>query len=318
VRVLYIPQGFQSIDQGIVEALQLAVRELHVADPKQMAERASLLRPDWMIVLNGLHVFPPDHLQQVDAVRSMGVRTAIWFVDDPYVTEETVRVAPRYDAVLTHELGTLQLYRDLGCPSVHYMPLAAHPGLFRPMHVDDQYRSDICFIGQGFRNRVETFDAIAPFLASRRIFIAGDLWDRLRHYPLMKGFIRPGWLPVEESIRYYNGAKIVVNLHRTTAAGVDNRNTLGLPGRSINPRTFDIAACGTLQLTDVREDLPLYYRAGAELATFSSPQELQAQLDYYLSHEDERLNIALRGLRRTLTEHTYASRMDRLAAALGW
>ncbi|REE86223.1 spore maturation protein CgeB [Paenibacillus taihuensis] len=316
--VLYIPQGFEAIDQGIVEALRQTVREVHVADPTIMAEQASFIRPDWMLVLNGLHVFPSNHLEQVDAVRAMGVRTAIWFADDPYVTADTIHIAPRYEVVLTHELSTVDLYRELGCQEVIYMPLAVHPGWFKPMKVEAKYRSDICFIGQAFWNRVELFDAIAPYLKGRKVFIAGGLWDRLRSYKQMKPFIRHGWLPVEESIRYYNGAKIVINMHRTTEAGKDNKNTLNLPGRSINPRTFEIAACGTLQLTDQREDLPCYFLPGIELETFNSPEELVAKLNYYLTHEEQRRQIAMRGLKRTLTEHSFVQRIHTVAEVLKW
>ncbi|MBP3962000.1 CgeB family protein [Paenibacillus lignilyticus] len=318
VCVLYIPQGFEAIDQGIVEALRQTVREVHVADAKHMAEQASFIRPDWMLVLNGLHVFPDDHLQQVDAVRAMGIRTAIWFADDPYVTADTVTIAPHYDVVLTHELSTVELYRGLGCAEVAYMPLAVDPNWFKPMKVESAHRSDICFIGQAFWNRVELFDAIAPYLKNRKVFIAGGLWDRLRHYKQLQKFIRMGWLPVDESIRYYNGAKIVINLHRTTERGKDNKNELNLPGRSINPRTYEIAACGTLQLTDVREDLPNYYVPGVELDTFSSPEELIMKLDYYLKHEEQRRQMAIRGLYRTLKDHTFVQRLQRVAEVLTW
>ncbi|MBW7474526.1 glycosyltransferase [Paenibacillus oenotherae] len=318
VRVLYVPQGFEAIDQGIIEALRLSVRELHITDAKNMAEQAALIRPDCMLVLNGLHVFPSNHLEQVNAVRALGIRTIIWFADDPYVTGDTISIAPHYDVVLTHELSTIKLYRELGCPSVHYMPLAVHSGWFAPRRVEAKYRSDVCFIGQAFWNRVEIFDELAAYLQGRQVFIAGGLWDRMKNYKVLKSVIRLGWLPVEESINYYNGARIVINLHRTTTAGSDNKNALDLPGRSINPRTYEISACGTLQLTDPREDLPFYYKAGSELDTFTTATELRDKIDYYLSHEEERRLIALRGLRRTLRDHTFASRVRQLAATLGW
>ncbi|RAP78626.1 spore maturation protein [Paenibacillus montanisoli] len=318
VRVLYIPQGFDAIDQGIIEALRQTVREVYVAEARNMAEQASIVRPDWLFVLNGLHVFPEDHLAQVEAVRAMGIRTAIWFADDPYFTSETVHIAPHYDVVLTHELSTVELYRGLGCPEVIYMPLAVDPNRFRPIKVGTEHRSDICFIGQAFWNRVELFDAIAPYLKGRKVFIAGGLWERLRSYKRLRKFIRKGWLPVDESIRYYNGAKIVINLHRITEQGKDNKNDLNLPGLSINPRMYEIAACGTLQLTDVREDLQHHYVPGVELETFGSPEELVSKLDYYLRHEELRRQIALRGLRRTLQEHTFVRRLQLVAEVLKW
>ncbi|GMK37434.1 spore maturation protein [Paenibacillus sp. CCS19] len=318
LRVIFVPQGFQAIDNGLIQALRQSVRELHVVEPIRMAEQALLIRPDFVLVLNGLHVFPDDHLAQIDRIRAAGIRTVIWFADDPYVTDDTVLIAPHYDTILTHELSTIPLYQLIGCKDVHYMPLGADIAVFKPMRVGLNYSSDVCFIGQGFWNRVQMFDVIAPQLAGLKVFIAGGLWDRLKEYQRLKPFIRHGWLPVEESAAYYNGARIVINMHRTTEAGADNRNSYRYPGRSINPRTYEIAACGTMQLTDIREDLGMYYRPGVELETYGNAVELADKIRYYLANEEARRLIALRGLARTRREHTYLSRMTRLMQELGY
>ncbi|WP_314002769.1 glycosyltransferase [uncultured Paenibacillus sp.] len=318
LRVLFIPQGFEAIDDGVAEGLAQNVTELYTASPERMYEQASLVRPDLMLVLNGLHVFPADYPAQLEAVRGLGIRTAVWFADDPYMTGDTVNLAPLYDTVVTHELSTVELYRQIGCGDVHYMPFAAHAGRFRPMQVGPEYRSDVCFIGQAFRNRVAVFDAAASGLKGLRVRIFGGLWERLRSFRRLKPSIRLGWLPVDESVRYYNGAKIVINLHRPAEAGSDNRNTLNLPGRSINPRTFEIAACGAFQLTDRREDLELYYRPGEELETFDGAADLVDKIRHYLAREDERSRIAARGLARTLREHSYPARVNRLLSELGY
>ncbi|RXZ81233.1 spore maturation protein [Paenibacillaceae bacterium] len=310
LRILYIPQGFQAIDDGIIEALNMSVRELHVAEATVMYEKASELKPDLVVVLNGLHVFPDNHLQQVDAIRALGIRTLIWFADDPYEIDNSAHVAPHYDIILTHELSAVELYRRQGCATVHYMPLGVHPGLFKPQLVGEEYESDVCFIGQGFWNRIELFDAIAAELSEYKVVIAGGLWERLNRYSELKSSIRSGWMPVEETIKFYNGAKIVINLHRTTEPGPDNKNSMNLPGRSINPRTYEIAACGALQLTDIREDLNVYYRAGLELDTFSTPVELQDKIRYYLNNAPARRMMAMRGLLRTLREHTFIHRVQ--------
>lgn len=318
LKVLYVPQGFPAIDQGVSEALRMSVGELQIADPKRMLELAAAMKPDLVLVLNGLHVFPADHLQQIDAIRGLGVRTAIWFADDPYFTQQTVQIAPHYDWVLTHELAAADFYHHLGCANVHYFPLGVNPGVFRPMAVAPEYRSDVCFIGQGFWNRIELFDTVASRLKKHRVVIAGGLWDRLKHYQILKPNIKDGWMPIEESVQYYNGAKIVINIHRTTDPLSDNKNTYRLPGKSINPRTYEITACGTLQLTDIRDDLPLYYRPGLELETFRGPEELMGKIEYYLSREDERRRIALRGMMRTMREHSYIDRIQKLLELLGY
>ncbi|WP_072330532.1 MULTISPECIES: glycosyltransferase [unclassified Paenibacillus] len=318
LKVLFIPQGFQALDHGIAGGLESRVRELVVGTPERMAELAAEHRPDVMIVLNGLHVFPTDHLEQVDRVRGLGIRTVIWFADDPYFTNYTADIALRYDMVITHEQSCVPFYEQAGCPQVRYLPLAADTGLFRPMPVPPDYRSDICFIGMAFWNRVAFFDRLAPYLQGKRVFIGGGLWERMSNYRMVRRFVRSGWIPVEESVLYYSGAKLVINLHRGPDHETDNRNALRIPAMSVNPRTYEISACGTLQLTDMRQDLPRYYTPGVDLDVFGSPEELIAKIDYYLKHEDIRRTIAFNGLRRTMTEHSFVSRIGQLLGLLGY
>ncbi|MGG4143568.1 glycosyltransferase [Paenibacillus algorifonticola] len=314
MRMLYIPQGFEAIDTGLIEALQASVTELHVGSAEQLAEQAAAISPDIVLVMNGLHTFPANHLQQIGEVKQRGFRTAVWFVDDPYMTEKTVAAAPHYDIVLTHELGTLELYRSIGCTNVHYLPLAVHAGLYRPQRSNSAFASDVCFIGQGFWNRIGLIDAISERLLAKRrkIFLSGGLWERLAVYKRLQPFIHTDWLSAKQTIPYYNNAKIVINIHRTTEAGSDNFNALQSPGRSINPRTYEIAACGAFQLTDIREDLPYYYTAGQEIETFQDAEELAAKIDFYLENEEARSRIAVNGLRRTLRDHTFRSRAVQL------
>ncbi|NOU96534.1 glycosyltransferase [Paenibacillus sp. LMG 31456] len=318
LRVLYIPQGFPAIDQGVIKALGSLVSVLVVGTPPEMLTAASQMRPDLVLVLNGLHVFPENHLQQIDTIRAMGIRTAIWFADDPYFTDDTIRIAQHYDVVFTHEQSCVQLYKEHGCAQVAYLPLAADTDLFRPQQVGHSYRSDVCFIGMAFWNRVAVFDRIAPYLSGKKVIIAGGLWNRLRDYKLLRHSIREGWTPVEETAKYYSGAKIVINLHRGHLHEIDNRNSRAVPGQSINPRTYEMAGCGSMQLTDIRDDLARLYTPGQEIAVYRSPEELMGQIEYYLRHEQERRTIAYNGLRRTLQQHTYLRRVEHLLQLLGY
>ncbi|PAD73879.1 CgeB family protein [Paenibacillus campinasensis] len=312
LKVVYIPQGFESIDDGIISGLRAMVRELIIGTPGSITELALREQPDVVLILNGLHVFP-DHLElQMQQLRERGIRTAIWFVDDPYFTEDTSRLCLHFDYVFTHELSCVELYRQRGARQVHYLPLAVHPELFRPVHAGPAYQSDICFIGNAFRNRAALFDALAPFLKGKKVRIIGGFWQRLARYKELSPFVYSGFIPPAETVKFYNGAKMVINLHRPCEYGEDNRNSLHIAGRSINPRTFEINACGTLQITDVREDLSVYYTPGVDIETFGSVQELKNKLAYYLAHEEHRRSIAMKGLETTLSRHTYAHRLPRL------
>lgn len=311
ISVLFVPEGFPAIDQGIVEAMQRMVRSFTtVGSTDDVVSVAASVKPDLLLVLNGIHNLSPD---KSAAIRMLGIKTAVWFADDPYYTDQTEEIIKSYDYVFTHELSCVEFYKSLGAPEVHYLPLAVNPSLFRPMPVQESYQSDVCFIGTAFWNRVELFDRIAPHLAGRKVFISGALWDRMASYELLKDKIQLGiWVSPEETARYYNGAKIVINSHRSVDDEMHNRNSRKIPGLSINPRTYEMSACGTLQLTDIRHDLANFYRPGTEIAAYSSPEHLGEMLEYYLSHEEERSSMALKGLYRTRAEHTYHHRLTRL------
>ncbi|MCL6603768.1 MAG: glycosyltransferase [Paenibacillus sp.] len=311
-KLMYVPQGFEAIDTGVTEGLSQLVSELILSTPEAMLETAARERPGAVLVMNGLHVFPENHLDQIAQIRNLGIPTAIWFVDDPYFTEDTSVICRFYDHVFTHELGCVDFYRALGVESVHYLPLCVNTKMFYPRRTGPQYQYDIVFIGNAFFNRTELFDQLAPFLSRKKTLIAGGFWERLTTYDKLSPFISHGFIPPGETANYYSGAKIVINIHRPWGAGQDNRNTFELPSRSINPRTYEINACGTMQLTDIRDDLGNFYRPGYDLDTFGSAEELQSKIEYYLTHEKERRRLALRGLHTTLKNHTFTARLPQL------
>lgn len=307
VHIFYVKEGFVSLDEGIIAALQKLVRvvtPLH--EGEDAASMAGQLRPDLVIVLNGTR-FPST---QVDALRAQGIRTVVWTVDDPYHSDISAVLAPHYDIVFTHEMNCVAWYKELGCAQVHYLPLAAAMHLYAPKKVEMTYHTDICFIANGFWNRIAFIEQVAPFLAQKKTMIAGWWWDRLGNYELLRDKIKPNinWMPPEETASFYNGAKIVINLHRSDQDPA-NFNSRGIIGHSINPRTYEICASGAFQLTDSRTDLPQLYVPGREIATYESPQDFIEKANYYLEHNEEREAIAFRGLRRTMEQHTYNKRL---------
>jgi spore maturation protein CgeB len=313
-KILYITSGkgvpYSPLDESIIRWLRTLVGELIVtspeADPVAAADRS---RPDLAIHLDGMLL----DVNTIDRIRERGIRTALWLTDDPYYTDATINIVGHYDYIFSIERGGVSFYKELGCPEVHYLPLGCDPSVFRPCRVAFQDRKEICFAGSGFWNRIELIDSLSRFLKHKNLVIAGKWWSRLPHYKRLKSKIRRGeWLSPEATASFYNSSKIALNIHRRYDDSTINNNTRRIPAVSPNPRTFEISGCGVLQLTDVREDLPNFYIPGEEIVTYSSPEELKYKIDYYLRHEEERQQIALRGLIRTLREHTYEHRLVQL------
>jgi spore maturation protein CgeB len=312
-RIVYVATGlwaYRPMDDGIVDALRQLGCEVIIAAPQDpVCELAGSHTADLLLSLNSVELLP---VAKVNEVKALGIPTAVWFTDDPYYTDVTVDVARYYNYVFTLESSCVPLYQEAGCDRVHHLPFGVNTALFHPKPVDAAWRTEICFIGSAFGNRIAFFDEVADYLAGRKACIAGYWWEKLQSYPKLQHQIKPGyWIAPEDSCSYYNGARIVINMHRAID-DASNRNSRLLPAHSINPRSFEISACGTLQLTDIRSELGSYYKPGVEVETYSSPGELIEKLDYYLRHEERRNELALRGLDRTMREHTYPHRVNQL------
>lgn len=313
-RILYITSGksfpYSPIDQSIIEVLRGLVREVFVMTPSQdFVSMALETRPDCVLALDGLNV----PVEQIDRIRAEGIKAAIWLTDDPYYTDLTLEMVRHYDVVFTLELECVEYYQQNGIAQTHYLPFAANVSLFRPKIIPIQYRREISFIGSGYWNRIAVFDQIAPYLAGKNSYISGGWWDRLRHFNLLSSKIDlNNWMGPEETANFYNGTKIVINMHRAHDDMEFNNNSGLIRALSPNPRTFEISACGTLQLTDIRDDLTRFYTPDKEIVTYASTEELIHKLDYYLHHEEERRAIALNALKRTREEHTYVHRLSQM------
>ncbi|HGE5778931.1 MULTISPECIES: CgeB family protein [Bacillus] len=295
------------LEQGIIDSLKKVVRELHVVSPKQDLLRVSQkVKPDLVLVFSGFKL----PYYQVEMLKSIGIKTAVWMTDDPYVIDQSKKIAPYYDFVFTQEINCISFYKSIGCQNVYHLPLAADPNVFYPKDVDEKYKTDILFIGVAFSNRVKIFDEIAGYLASKNTLISGVGWKSLKNYHLLQQRINANhWLSPEETANYYNGAKVVLNLHRSHDDLTINKNSEKIEALSLNPRTFEISACGVFQLTDIRPDLSEFYKPGYDIDTYHTPKELIEKIEYYLENEQERKMIASRALNRVQNEHTFSHRI---------
>ncbi|MBM7569279.1 CgeB family protein [Paenibacillus sacheonensis] len=316
--ILFVASGkgfpYSPLDIAIADAFRGQAAQLTITDTKQpVADLALRIRPDFVIVLDGLE-FDVAH---VDRMRAGGIRTAIWFTDDPYYTDITSKIAPHYDVIFTLELICVDYYKQIGCPNVHYLSLGSDPLAFRPRNPERSQRHEICFIGSAYWKRVAFFDQLTRYLAAKDTHISGIWWERLKEFNLLASKIELGrWMDPLETANMYNGAKIVINMHRSPDDDTFNNNSAGIQAISPNPRTFEISGCATLQLTDVRDDLVSFYTPGVDIVTYASPQEMIEKIQYYLAHEEERQAIAMRGMIRTMREHTYAKRIQRMLGLL--
>ena len=74
-------------------------------------------------------------------------------------------------------------------------------------------------------------------------------------------------------------------------------------------RIFDVLACGGFLITNYQDELPDFFQIGSDLECFTSEDDLLNKIDYYLTHENDRIEIAHNGLETIKKYHNYPERM---------
>jgi spore maturation protein CgeB len=250
-------------------------------------------------------------IQMVQWLKNQQVKTAVWFTEDPYFMDRTQVLSQYFDFVFTIDSASLEFYKNNGHMNAYQFPLATEPQVFRPKQVEAKYRSDICIVGFPYPDRIQFIQFLLQNTAYK-IKVVGK-WT----HPLFlfrgnpKLMIHEGWMAPTVVANFYNGAKIVLNTHRPFNLR-QNQNKLGIIGKSINNRTFDVAACSSFQLIEFKEDLPNYFLEDEEMVSFRSKQELVQKIDFYMKFEDERQLIADNAQNRVLKEHTFEHRLEKM------
>ena len=81
-------------------------------------------------------------------------------------------------------------------------------------------------------------------------------------------------------------------------------------------RIWDILACGGFLLTNFQSELPEYFEIGTDLETYASEEELLEKCSYYLTHEEERKQIAENGYRKVKEFHSLEQRLAEMTGLL--
>lgn len=240
-------------------------------------------------------------------LRKKGVVTVLWFVEDYLRFTYWKEYARYFDYVFTIQKGEcIDVIRKAGATHVHYLPTACDPLVHAPVALSAEERarwgSPISFVGAGYHNRRQTFASLAhlPFKIWGTEWPACKPFDRLVQESGRR-------LTPEEYIKIFNSTDINLNLHSS-----NERDGVDPTGDFINPRTFELAACGVFQLVDERALLAEVFEPGKEVATFSSVTELKEKIAYYREHPEERDQIARAGRARVLRDHTYDKRLAQM------
>lgn len=255
--------------------------------------------PDLIIVLRGDAI----KIGTLRKIKDKKIKIVNWLVDNPFLCLAD-NVYSFYDAIFIFDTYYIDLLYKKGAKRVEYLPCACSPKFHHPVELTEQEKrsceSEICFIGSHHSSREEILAGLKGFNLS----IWGDGWGRAEDEYLKKSFQGES-LSVEEWVKRYSAAKIVINIHW-------RRQSV----RGVNMRCFEALACKSFIITDYVDDLPKVFKLDQEIVSFRNLNELKQKIKYYIQEKKERLRIAENGFLRVRAEHTYVHRLNKIFSVI--
>jgi spore maturation protein CgeB len=238
--------------------------------------------------------------------------TAMWFVENYRHLTYWQQMAPGYEFWFVFQQGQcLEAFRQAGARNVSYLPMAADPDVHGPITLADEdrrhYGSDVSFVGAGYANRRRCFPLLLRQPWSFKLW--GNEWegaDELQSVLQLNG----ARIDTATCMKVFNATTINLNLHSTTGPGLDPQADF------VNPRTFELAACGAFQLVDHRSLLSEFFTP-QEIVSFRSFDEVPGQVKHWLADPSARQAMAAAAQARVMSAHTYVHRMKDLLAQIG-
>ncbi len=258
-----------------------------------------------------LALFPaqsPATKHLLNSIRESSDCTSVfWFVEDYKRFDYWKEYAGSFDFFYgIQKEPFLSMLKSHGAVYADYLPMAASSELHKVMDLSEEdktfYGSDVAFMGAGYPNRHTLFAQLTEF----DLKIWGTGWENNRQ---LEPFVQKNGerVSIDESVKIYNSAKININLHSAMNADFFEKD-----GDFVNPRTFEIIACGGFQLVDERSLLPEILEPGIDVVTFSSIFDLKEKIRYYLANPGERQTIVDNGSRKVKEHHLYKHRIEQI------
>jgi spore maturation protein CgeB len=210
---------------------------------------------------------------------------------------------PAYDCIFTPKSYHFEIYQRYAAKRVEFLPYAYDPWCHFPLDLTDQERvtfaSDVAFIGTWGKARAEFLEELVRRGFPYELAIWGNQWDKLAANSPLRRFVKFKPANGSTQAKVFAGTKIALAF--VTSPDLHTA------------RTFEIPAFGAFMLAERTTEHVAFFEEGKEIACFASVAELRSKIDYYLTHDSERMAIAKAGFKRvTQKGNSYVDRMRRV------
>jgi len=301
--------GYQNLETIRDNRLRVTVQQ-RLSDTLGVISLAHVAEdpPDLVLALSQA----PLSMAVLEQMRRKKVLTAMWFVENFRHLTYWQQMVSGYDFwFVMQQEACLEAFKKAGASHVSYLPLAAEPAIHKPMTLTPQERhefgADVAFLGAGYWNRRQILPSLMGHGWTFKLW--GNEWENAGALEtvLQRGGAR---IDTPTSVKIFNGTSVNINLHSYTGEGFDPE------GDGVNPRTFELAACGAFQVVDARTLLPALFDESM-MVVIKSPDKLLSSVQTYLHEPAQRMAMAESSRKRVLEAHTYVHRMKTLLGAVG-
>jgi spore maturation protein CgeB len=234
--------------------------------------------PDAVIIVSGFFIPPAIY----ELMRVRGVKVILLHTESPYEDDRQIVRAQYAHLNILNDPTNLERFEQVA-PSV-YLPHSFDPTIHHPRPATSWAASDFCFVGTGYPSRVEFLEAVD--WSGIDATIAGN-WRNLADDSPLKPLLAhdpEACMPNQGTAELYASTKASANIYRREHSAQND-------GWAMGPREVELAAIGTFFLREHRgesdEVLPM-------LPTFDSPGDFGEKLRWWLTHDTEREEAALK------------------------
>lgn len=168
---------------------------------------------------------------------------------------------------------------------------------------------DVVFVGTGFRERVDLLESVDWTGIDLGLY---GQWEDLPDDSPLHRYLCGGVVSNATAAELYRRAKIGLNLYRQLEGwGAPGARRVG-GAESLNPRAYELAACGCFQISDERAEIAERFSG---ISTFQTAEQLGGLVREFLA-DDYTRQVCAQSSVRDVAGHTFADRATHLIDCL--
>lgn len=253
-------------------------------------------------------------------IKKTETKSIAWFADDYWrFWNYSKNWAPHFDWVVTTYFKAVDWYKSKGFENVILSQWACNTKDYKPLDLKKDI--DVSFVGQYKSGRGKVIKHLERLGVRVKTFGFGWPGGKVSQEKMLEIFsrskislninARPGLLSFKVIGRIF--LKKSINKIKPDFHIFDNfKAYLNFKTHHLHARPFELSGCGSFVISGYSEGIERYYKEGEEMVFYYSSGDLADKIRYYLSHPEEREKIAMAGYNRTISEHTYQKRFEKI------